>query len=53
MRTKEGNSRELVVIPQPVEGYTASYLKTVVQHAKIYVLSPSARPAPRYSQSTE
>lgn len=37
LRTEEGNSRDLVVIPQPSEGYTASYLKNVVQHAKIYV----------------
>ena len=37
MRTEEGNSRDLVVIPHPSEGYTASYLKSVVQHAKIYV----------------
>lgn len=37
LRTEEGNSRELVVIPQPSEGYTAAYLKNVVQHAKIYV----------------
>ena len=37
MRTEEGNSKDLFVIPQPVEGYTASYLKTIVQHAKIYI----------------
>lgn len=35
--TEEGNSWDLVVIPQPSKGYTASYLKNVVQHAKIYV----------------
>ena len=37
MRTEAGNSRDLAVIPQPSEGYTASYLKNVVHHAKVYV----------------
>ena len=50
MRTEEGNSRDLVVIPQPVEGYTASYLKTVVQHAKIYI-RPLQQDLPLDSQS--
>ena len=37
MRMEE---KDLVVIPQPIEGYTA---KAVAQHAKIYVRPPSAR----------
>ena len=34
---KVRNSRDMVVISHPGEEYTASYLKSVVQQAKIYV----------------
>ena len=37
LRTEEGNPRELSVIPPPRDGYTASYLKSIVQHTKVYV----------------
>ena len=32
-----GNSRELHVIPPPSGGYTTSYVKSIVNHAKVYV----------------
>ena len=37
LRGCDTNNKELVVIPPPVGGYTALFLKSVVSHAKIYV----------------
>ena len=49
LRTEEGNSWDLVVIPQPSEGYTASYLKNVVQHAKKLCATTAAKLNPGHS----
>ena len=37
LRAGEGKSRDLFSIPPPLGGYTAQYLKTILQTAKIYV----------------
>ena len=37
LRTGEGKCRDLSIIPAPVGSYTAQYLKSIVQTAKIYV----------------
>ena len=36
MRVAEGGSKQLNVIAAPESGYTVSYLKAVIHHAKIY-----------------
>ena len=37
MRVPEGGSKQLEVIAAPETGYTVSYLKAVIHHAKIYI----------------
>ena len=37
MRVPEGGKKVLDVIASPESGYTVSYLKAVIHHAKIYV----------------
>ena len=37
LRTSEHSNKEVVVIPPPPGGYTASFLKTIVVQAKVYV----------------
>ena len=37
LRTEEGYSKELAVIPIPDGGYTVDYLKAVAHNAKIYI----------------
>ena len=37
LRTSEHSNKEVVVIPPPPEGYTASFLKAIVVQAKVYV----------------
>lgn len=37
LRVPEGGGKQLDVIVSPENGYTASYLKAVVHHAKIYI----------------
>ena len=36
LRRRESNSKELAVIPSPLGGYTARYLKSLVSHARIF-----------------
>ena len=36
LRSCEGNSKELAIIPPPPAGYTVSYLKSIMGHAKVY-----------------
>ena len=37
LRSCEGNSKELAIIPPPPAGYTVSYLKSIMGHAKVYI----------------
>ena len=37
LRTAEGNSRLLHVIPPLAGGYTASYLKSIMAQSKVYI----------------
>lgn len=37
LRGSDANNKDLIVIPPPVGGYTALFLKSVVSHAKIYI----------------
>ena len=37
LRTPNGNSKELVVIPPPSGGYTVSHLKSIMGQAKVYI----------------
>ena len=38
LRTSEHSNKEVIVIPHPLAGgYTASFLKTIVVQAKVYV----------------
>lgn len=37
LRVPEGGGKHLEVIPSPDNGYTVSYLRAVVHHAKIYI----------------
>ena len=37
LRTAEGNTKLLDVIPVPPGGYTASFLKDIVMQAKVYI----------------
>lgn len=37
LRVPEGGSKQLDVIAAPESGYTVSYLKAVIHHAKIYI----------------
>ena len=37
LRGSDTNNRDLIVIAPPIGGYTASFLKSIVSHAKIYI----------------
>ena len=37
LRTCEGGSRELEVVPIPSNGYTVDYLKAIIHSAKLYI----------------
>jgi len=37
LRSSDGNSKELAIIPPPPAGYTVSFLKSIMGHAKVYI----------------
>ena len=37
LRSCEGNSKQLAIIPPPPAGYTVLYLKSIMGHAKVYI----------------
>jgi len=37
LQTSDGNSRLLLVIPPLLGGYTASYLKSIMEQSKVYI----------------
>ena len=37
LRTKQNSNRELCVIPPPLGGYNAEYLKSIVSQARVYI----------------
>jgi len=37
LRNFKGYSRDLAVIPPPSDGYTVSYLKSIMAQAKVYI----------------